>query len=419
MVETAGTAMRGELANDPGPGGGARADTRLARTARWLALLGFPASLTSPGATVSFALVGVYGLYLLANRRDMPHDLRLVNRAMLAGYFLLLAVDVLNGGGWSNLTATAVNYLPLVALAPYAYALRSLRLVPDTLDRAMQATIVFAVLLSAGQFGLFSEARPGGPNLNPIPYGFVIAVWAMFLLARGLETGRASSLALVPAALVPVFLTGSKIALVCMLVGLLCVAILWVVRHRRWYLFLAGLAGAGFALVLGYYLILGARIREFLNDLNFLFNGEQLVTRSLGDRVELARAGWQAFLERPFLGHGQAQYMDAVRAWSRPGGLDLSEFGHLHNDYLVHMVSFGVFGVVFLAGYLAVIFWLVTKSGQRPYRWAGYGLLAMVVIYMAPEVAFNMDPITGCLTLAFGAVLSAARCETAAPEVKN
>jgi hypothetical protein len=214
----------------------------LSTLAWWLAVLGFPASLTSPGSTVSFALVGAYGLWLLAMRRDMPPDLRTVHRLMSALYLLVLGVDLLNGGGWSNLTATGVNYLPLIALSPYAYALRSLRLDPSTLDRAMQGAIVLAVLVSVARFGLLTEARPGGPNLNPIPYGFVIAVWAVFLFSRGLETARASSLTLAFAALIPVFLTESKIAFACLLVGGLCVAVIWVVQHRRWKLFWAGLA---------------------------------------------------------------------------------------------------------------------------------------------------------------------------------
>jgi O-antigen ligase len=168
----------------------------------------------------------------------------------------------------------------------------------------------------------------------------------------------------------------------------------------------------GVVVVIGNYLPFGARMREFLHHVQLLLDGGGLVAGSFGYRLELALTGWRTFLEQPLLGHGQAQYMDAVRVRSLPGALDLSQFGHLHNDYIAHMVSFGFFGLVFLVAYLALTLWLVARSGHGPYRRAGFGLLAMLAVYMVPEIAFNMDPITGCLTLAFGAILSMADPET-------
>jgi len=374
---------------------------------RWIALAGFPASLTSPGATLSFSLVGAYGLYVIAVRKDLPADLRAVFRLMIACYLFLLAVDFLNGGGWSNLSTTGVNYLPLIAIVPFAHALRTLRIGPDILDRAMQLTVLLALANTLIRILAFGEDRPGGPNLNSIPYAFILAVWCVFLFSRGLGTGRKDLLLASAAALIPILLAASKNASACLLAGLLVVAAGKAIRHAHRRQFLISLVAGALALAASLYLTISVRIHSMVSEIRVLYESGSVTENSFGYRFELAQAGWRAFLEDPFMGHGLAQYMSVVRNHAMAGAPDLAQFGHVHNDYIAHMVAFGVFGLAFLAAFLVGSLWTVARSGDVAYRRAGFAFVAMLAIYMGADIAFNMDPITACMVLALGAVLSA------------
>lgn len=380
----------------------------LATPVAFVALLGYPLTLTSPGATVAMILVGLYGLALAA-RDGLPEDLRRVHRYMLACYLLVVVVDVLNGSIVASLLLTGVDYLPLLALAPFANALRRTSLSSQAFDRAMMATVLIAVAMSGYAVLVRDEYRPGGINLNSIPYAFIVAVWGTFLLARGLAKSANWPLLIGAAlALGPTLMAKGKTVLVCIVVGYLVVGLLWAAENRRWKALWIGAAlgilAAGFA----FYLVAAPRLDDLSVAFSRLaFHGE-LGVGSLGERYELVISGWRAFLERPILGYGLNERMQVVFDHLGPVDVRANTAGHLHNDYITHMVSFGVFGLVFLVGYFALTCRLVVRSGDIAYQRAGIALLCMLMIYMTAEVAFNMDPISSLVTLAFGVVLSRA-----------
>lgn len=380
----------------------------LSRVVTVIALLAYPLSLTSPGATIALILVGLYGL-ALAIRDGLPADLRLAHRYMLACYLLVVVVDVLNGSIVPSLLTTGVDYLTLLALAPYAFALRRLSFRAETFDRAMQATVLIAVAVSCFSRFYLGENRPGGINLNSIPYSFVVATWGTFLLARGLEQGKRGwpFLATAMLAVAPVLLAESKTVIGCLALGYFVVTLLWAVESRRWTVLIVGTVLGGTAIFLLFDLAASQRINDLIVALKrFANNGGELGVGSFGERYQLTVAGWRAFLDRPILGFGFVERMQAV--FDRLGPVDIGSYkaGHLHNDYITHLVSFGIFGLVFLVGYLVFTYRLVARSGDVTYQRASVALLAMLIIYMAAEVAFNMDPISGLATLAFGMTLA-------------
>src|SRR5690606_25028933 len=135
--------------------------------------------------------------------------------AMCACFVLLIVVDIANGGGAKSLLSTVFGYVPLVLIAPFAYALRRLDITATTVDRVIAGTIALACAGSAVQLGAFGIMRPGGLNLNAIPFGVVVAVWGVFQFARGLESGRSSRLwplFFSAAAFIPILMTQSKLA---------------------------------------------------------------------------------------------------------------------------------------------------------------------------------------------------------------
>ena len=122
----------------------------------------------------------------------------------------------------------------------------------------------------------------------------------------------------------------------------------------------------------------------------------------------MALGGWYAFLEKPILGYGLNERMAAVIAHARPDGPDLSYYAHMHNDYITHLVAYGIFGGIFLAVYMGLLVWVAANAKPASYRWFGYTLAVILAIYMTAEVAFNMDPVSGPMAV-FMALLLASR----------
>lgn len=387
----------------------------LAKPTAFVALLGYPLTLTSPGATVAMILVGLYGL-ALALRDGLPEDLRRVHRSMLACYLLVVVVDVLNGSIVASLLSTGVNYLPLLALAPYANALRRLPLSSQTLDRAMVATVLIAAVMSGFDVVVAGEIRPGGLNLGSVPYSFVTAVWGTFLLSRGLRATKPDWLLMVVAAvaLATVVSGQSKIALLAMLVGYVVVGVQWAYENHRMRAFAWTTLVVGGVTVGIFALVARERIRDLVFQIEKFIFEDNLYGGTFGDRYELVTSGLRAFADNWLLGYGFQGRMEAVIARLKHTDIGVQTLGHLHNDYITHMVSFGVFGLVFLVAYIALTYRLVVRSGDVAYQRASVALLSMLVIYMAAEVAFNMDPITSLVTLAFGMALSRAPAERVA-----
>jgi len=386
-------------------GTGAKWPPRLGRA---VALLGFPLSLVSAGATVSMAVTAAIGVGIAVSGKSMGEELRRVLLFMSACYLVLLSVDLLNGGGLANFGSTGVNYLHLIALAPYTLALSALGIRMATIERMLQIAIWLGLANSVVRFFLFGEDRPGGLELNPIPYGFVLTMWGAFLLARGLELGRTKgrfSVMTALAAIVPVVLTQSKIVWACLIVGYAIVVIFIAVRKGQARLIWAGAAVAVPVLFASYYFLGYKRLALFRAELEAYFERGELTEDSFGWRLELVRAALRAVEHKPWLGHGIIERRTAAFAYADPNGPNILPLSHLHNDYLTHLVAFGAPGLVFLLAFCAFIFIVARRAADLGRRAAGYALLVMLMIYMTAEVAFNMDPISGAVTIALGILL--------------
>jgi O-antigen ligase len=380
--------------------------SRLETVIRWLIVLGFPASLTSPGATISMGLVALYGVALVREGR-LPDDLRRAHQYMLVCYLLVVGVDMVNGGGLLSLAATAINYLPLLALAPYAHVLRKLALDRQVYDRAIQATLAIAVTIPAIRIGLFGEYRPGGINLAPIGYGFVVSLWTVYMFSRALEQrqGAAVSHIATLAGFISVLMTQSKIGIACVVLGCVLTAGLWARENGRWRELVIGLIGGGALVGMGGYVTVYPRFAALWYELRHYIETGSIIRESFGARFEQISEGWAAFMDRPILGHGFAERMDAVSRHS--GILDVTALSYLHNDYFTHLVSFGIFGLAFMLAYFVLVLVLVRKSADPANRRASIALVFMLALYAGADVVFNMDPITGAVTIALGMTLAA------------
>lgn len=389
-----------------------------ARIFTFLALLSLPATLASATGTVMMALVALYGLVKVA-RGSLDSHLASAGWFLLAAYLAVVAVDFANGGTVPNNLSTAINYLPLLAAMPFGLAMRRLGVTGPTLTKLLRVTLACAVLLSMFQVLVLGVHRPGGLGLNSNPYGFAVSVWCVFLLARALYNDRERRLNLVfaLAGMIPVVLTESRNVWACLFVGCGLVALLWAFDTGRWrelrrLAVFVGVPLTAIFLAVGY-----RRILSFIESGYILVVEGTRTASSLGERVELLDAGFQAFGERPILGVGLNERIEAVHRHVDPFGPDVSTLSHLHNDYLTHLVAFGVFGIVFIAAILVFVFVRSRLSADPAVRDAGTAATVMFAIYMLFDVVFNMDPMSSLLAIVVGIVLTSQRPGERQPSV--
>lgn len=392
------------------------------RFAAFWFVAGFPLSFASPGATVAIAMVAAYGLYEWARGTPMPDDLRRIGKVAALAWAGLVIVDTVNGGSaWDNLK-TAVDYLPVLIIPPLALGFRLSGISVEAVDRVLMATIALAVAMSCVQWLWFGIDRPGGLNLNTIPYAFVVLLWGTFLLARGLGElrGKRAAAALLGAlaALVPIVLSGSRAVWICTLAAYAIIGLRWFAAERKTMAMALVAAGVVAVLVLSSFsTMVQARVTHFWSEAQAVAEAGYIGTDgSIGRRVAMIRGGWLAFLDKPFLGSGLAESMQAVIDHSSSNGPDLSVHTHIHNDYIAHMVAYGVGGLVFLAVYFWLVIRMASYSRLPSYRWAGKAIAAALALYMVADVGFNMDPMTGAAALVAGLLLCFPEQERDRPE---
>jgi O-antigen ligase len=377
-----------------------------ARVARHAALAAIPLSLTSPGATVAMAVAALAGLWLWRREGALPAGMAAVGRACLALYALVLGADLLNGGGLANLATTGVNYLPVLAIVPVAVALRRSALTAAELGLAMRATILIAAVSSAVQFWGFGVPRPGGLNLNSIPFALMVLVWGLFQLAE--SRGRIWSVpgAFALLALVPIVLSGSKNVFLCTVVGFLAVAAVQyrATRDRRILAVSLGAVALGAAAVA--VSPMADRVAYFVYAFGELLGGTMPDHESLGQRAIAYAGSLEMFAARPLLGYGFAEHVALLKAHIGAAGTKLETLGHLHSDYLTHMVAYGIAGLAFLAGILGLALRLAAGAATLALQGFGFGFAAVLAAYMVFEIAFNMDPVSGPVALVLGVMLA-------------
>ena len=400
----AGEAPR--LASDPGAvasaeGGDPPLSGRMAHVAtaaRRIALLAIPLSLVSGAMTVCLLLVAGFGFLLFLKERRADADLVRPHIFLLSCYFALILVDLANGGPPASLLTTAVNYFYLACLAFLAAGLRRLRIPRASFEALILWTVVFAAAMSVFRVVVLHEPRPGGLPFNPIPFGLMMAIWGVYLLARALEERavKRRQFAVALLALVPIALTESKIVMACALVGYAILCLDWVWRQRAWRALAMGALGVPFILGLFVFLSYG-RLIEFGDELRAFVENGDISGISFGLRYQAAVSGFNAFLERPWLGYGLSEIVRVAMDHRLPGFGDFAHFKHLHNEYVTHLAAFGVFGGVFVVAFLGFIIFASRRSGDPARRRIGIVVAAMLALYMTVEIVFSQDPLVGPL----------------------
>jgi len=241
-------------------------------------------------------------------------------RSFLAIFVLLAVLFAMTADSASD-GLRAFNFTMLLTFGPVALFLadRTTQSGPERVVQlaALGVTVgLLAIIVSA----IAGESRPSGPNIGPIvlsngliALGFIAGGAALFLPGR-----RGLAYLIVPAAaIVAALLTGSRGPLVAVPILILLLGwSLW--RHRFGASPQVLMIGIAVLLVAGSAVgavFLQGRSGSILDIATALAGGGAVADETTGYRFELYAAGWQSFLEAPWIGHGWANIMPSVKSF--------------------------------------------------------------------------------------------------------
>jgi O-antigen ligase len=282
----------------------------------------------------------------------------------------------------------AFNFTMILAYGAIAWFLQR-HTAPDAVRRVTLLAGI-GVLLGFAQVAVFAtmSSRPSAINVGPIVLSN--GLMALGFLALGGALVRRSKwdwlYFLAPLlAVVATLLTQSRGPLIALPFAALAAAIFfW--RYRFAGSLRAALIGLAGLIVLGgagaYFVLHGKRSGSIVNIVDTIMAGGAVADESTRQRLVLYRAGWHAFEQSPWIGHGWGNIMSSALPYLPWRDRWLIHLPQLHNDVLNFAVASGVVGIVL---YLIILTapligaLLSPRDALRPFRL--YATTTMTIVY--------------------------------------
>ena len=245
-----------------------------------------------------------------------------------------------------------LNYLPFLLFAPLAKIMHGGARAGNNWRFALAAlggTILLALWASYQKYGLGTR-RPEGLEIDTIAYAHTaltlglisgVGVFASdakwrWLFLLGPVLGIAVTL-----------MTESRGPLLAAPVLLLVVLIAWTRRPVASILASAGIAAVSLATIWALSPSTFLRIETIIGNLSELLDSGAVSESSSRQRIEMYLAGWRAFLDSPWFGHGWEQKFSAITPYLDQGSRVLNAgHHHLHSDPVDVAVTNGVSGLI-------------------------------------------------------------------------
>lgn len=334
----------------------------------------------APYLTLLVALVGA--IYLAVRRSAVPLLVDTAGRLFWVAVGILAAVFAITAQSPHDLIYV-FNFTALMLFVPMYTLLRRFAAPSATLVVALLALIgvamVFAnALLDSLVAGMDRVSAPNRAATNATLLGFT----ALLGLLAPVGRWRAIFLAGPAMAVATELLAGSR-GVILVLPPLMGLAIRFLVpRHR---LVVAGLAVVALvACVVAAGLFTELRSVSSIRILEEIFTSGQTTDPNASVRLLLWRAGAQAFLEAPLVGHGWARLMPAAVAHIPAAAAgSVATLPQLHNDIINFAVTGGVVGVgVYFLIVATPLFaaWRSARDGQYRTRLFGTAMLACIFL---------------------------------------
>lgn len=127
------------------------------------------------------------------------------------------------------------------------------------------------------------------------------------------------------------------------------------------------------------------RIEALKTDLQLAFDGD--LSGSLGQRVQIYRAGYALFQEKPVFGYGPGNEREEIAAKTAEIGGERLAYSHAHNAVLNVALRSGLIGVAAFLAVLLVPFVVALRARKDAVGWAGfYAALGILLVYICSGV---------------------------------
>ena len=369
--------------------------SRFTNYAAWTLLVLALCSSTVFGLVTPYLLIalGVVTLLLSLVRGQIAAAYQsLASRLFLLAFVMLGALFVLTAQTPHDAIYT-LNFSMLALFGPLALTFeRSMILRPMQTASLLATSGVIASLLMVLAVMVGGMGRPRGFNLGPIVLSNAVLALAVVATMGAVAMKNRWSLLLpftLVGAVATALLTQSRGPLIAVGPLLLFTAVfLWLTRFKRSMRF-AILAIGGVALTgLGVVLLAGRRVDKLGSIVSSLMTSSAVDDRTTGIRLRLYSAGWRAFLESPWIGHGWARLMASVYPYlDEPSDAYARKLPQLHDDVLNFAVAGGVAGVSVYCLVIAAPVIAVWRS-RRDQLWTArlYGTVGLAIVYLGGGV---------------------------------
>ena len=331
-------------------------------------------------------ILTITGIYVAISHKISPFkvkELKLFSW-MTIGYFLLVVLSIIFSGKAAELSHFISRELYFLFAPFVAFAIFKAKINFTQLLLGIKFALIVSGIIIFNQY-LAGVDRPSG-MMHAELFGHINVLLLFFSISKFFEETlweRIFTLTAFSVGLAVMILNGTRGAWVVFII--LAIIYLWLI-YRQYFLYnkkvkimlMAGLA----IIILGLTTtkVVQDRVSLATNEVSEWMNGESKNT-SVGLRLEMWKAGIQTIDHLPVMGYGyrntnvvSGQYVSESTKQSITG------FNHLHNDYLTHLVSMGVLGLISVLTLLFVPLWLfvIRLRNEDAFVCASMGILLCV-----------------------------------------
>lgn len=341
---------------------------------------------------IGMLLAFVFALSLLAGRGRIQLSRELIVLVMFAASTVVGGLVARSLSDFIELEGTLFQ---IVILSVIVYNVSQDEASRVVAMRVFVAAVVVASILSALGVNFYAlGGRSGSVLVNPNSYGAVlllaIALASYLLVIRARRWERLALIAVIPWLSWNVVLSGSRTAILGLVVFLLALFLFYACRRARSRPFRVLVAGLVLLGVLSAGVLLVYRQEALQRRFQALWGavsaGEMdIAGRSLALRYGFFRVALQVWYTRPLFGVGANQFQDYVLEYD-PG----LKVAYAHSDYAEILTDFGLTGFVL---YYMVYFFIIARIVKlRKWRSPGkYGpgldvLLAFFAAFLVTEI---------------------------------
>ncbi|MDP2733121.1 MAG: O-antigen ligase family protein [Hoeflea sp.] len=337
---------------------------------------------------ISGAVFGIFHFYTGRLRWSLPNPVAAVYYTF-CGLFAAELISALIHPSMISLNEVIEN-LPFLGFAAiYAITVVDRKSLLRNVERAAAwAAIVAAVILA---FIFDVNYRPELSAGNPSVLSLLAGILYVMLAGAAIRRNDRMMLFYVAAAACAAFVvivTGTRSIWPALI--LIPILGLFVIRPMRQALLgsvammvvLVGLAGIGVT----FSETLQNRVSITTSDIQSSFSGD--LSGPIGQRLQIYRAGYELFLEKPLLGYGPGnERAEIARKTLERGGSEVS-FSHAHNVLLNVALRAGTLGLLAFAALIIVPVVVVYRARRDDVAQAGFFILyGMLTVYLLAGAA--------------------------------